>query len=990
MELHHRQRMEYQPPIPHTTPEQDNVAHSITATAASQVASSSSCARCIAFAAPSCTSPSDLTLLHGVATSYLEPFETLTPNLSQLAFTLHEPINKTTVPDFQWKADSFIDAEGFLIWTSCSEERIRQWNATQVTPPSSCSHAVNVYSTSSAFITAACEAVHSYVTSLSPAEFNQRYGRFYSMSQHGTMITELFDLHQASREASVVSTPPITSAVSFMILSTHVERLVGDIFCALRSSQATVCPRMLRDLFLTQELTKFLPQECMSLLQSLCGSPQSFNIRNILWHGFLSGTCTRTDEVLRKYADMLWLVWVGLLRECQRIWGEDTVQTAAPSEAGSCSSSSTASNLGDPSFSPPLPFRRPLRTSFLGDHLLQDYLFSDLFAMSGSDVKDPFSCWGIKPRDVFESSDEEFASTVRQFDRIVSASYLVPHNRVHDIVASLCWLRSNPYVAMVLLLPALEQILRHYFVYCNATVARSDSYQRDLQDHPHVVPGLLLAQSEQLFTTLDIVMANQVQPIKDCGNSVPVASAPTVPLQKCSRTSAFAFPLVPSACSFQPDAMLRNQIYLTSHPVLPQLMSHGVLFAIYDLLLSRTGPRLRDRLAHGEILWKEDTTLPAWLAVWTINVILGAALQSPIMQPASGVEPQLALPPAFTSSMATSTQACFSRYQPVTHARSLFMQQIVKTAQGSLRMQGEVREDETGPCSGDVSSVSGSTLCGTPSPSGSVLQWYRFALSKPLPLVTAHGIELFAAQGTQRNVREQANALAVRCGVLVRQMMVRETHLPIWPMFPRWIFDPAAPISAAQLPNLQMWYELSVDSFWSRSHTFFHHSSAKERSIHGCSIACQLQCFDECMMHAPVVALKRALDSLSSIPRSIEEALAVLRTSATSSDAPSGKRKLLVEAEASFPALLLCCATTLASLALLWEQLLHKAHPQSVTPTCSSSKSSLLQQDRSIARFLKKPPQAWSALVVNIRRTVGHWQWRSGKRWSTGSKNGTT
>jgi hypothetical protein len=962
VELHRREHER------HTTQHSSSIDHAEsqpTGSASIPAASASSCcARCSAAAAATAMASSDLHALYAIAVSSLEPFETLSPNLSQLAFTRHQPTHKaTTTADESRSTQSFIDADGCLIWTSCSDERIRQWNATASTSMPSSSHSTNVYTASSAFVTMACAAVSPYVASLSTADFERRYGRYFAMSHHASMICEQFTLHQSGRLMSDPGSPHLTAAVSFMVLSTHIERLIGDVFCALRSSQATVCPRMLRDLFLTRELGEFLPPECMFLLQSLCGSPQSFNIRNILWHGFLSGTCAETDSALRQYTDMLWLVWMGLLRECERIWGERSARIVAPSAAMLANSSDSSASVGSEAASSPLlPFRRPLKARFPGDSVLHDHLSSELFAVSGSDSTVPFSCWAITPADVFHASDDVFASTMHEFDRLISASYLIPHHRVHDVLASLRLLRTNVHSAMVLLLPALEQIMRHYFVYCNATLPGSGGVEDDQAAHPHVVAGLLLAQSEQLFTTLDIIMANKVEPIEEAGESSAVSSSSSTkaPLQKCSRTSAFAFPLVPSSCSFHPGAWQRNQIYQSSHGVLPHLMPHGVLFAIYDLLLSRVGPRLRDRLAHGEIRWKDDDTLPPWIAVWTINVVLGLAVEFPILQPSGGEAPLLVVPTVFSSEMASSARACFSRYQPVTHARSLFMQQMIVTAQGIQLLAREVREEEATeqPPADDI-------LRPTLSLSAPVLHWYRFTMTESLARVLTHGVQLFAGQGNNLPMSVQSNALAVRCGALVRQMKEHEPAMPLWTMLARWMLDPTASASVTASSTLR-WHELSLESFWSRAHTLFHHGRSADSSCEDCSTACQLQCFDECMTHAPVVALQRILDRLSSIPRSIEAALLTLRTAVAAADAPSGKRKLVVEVEAALPAILLCCATTLVSIALLWEQLMRKAH--GAVPATSSSESDLLKVDRSIARLLKKAGSGLDRLHSQYQR----------------------
>ncbi|XP_071997118.1 endoplasmic reticulum membrane-associated RNA degradation protein isoform X2 [Engystomops pustulosus] len=67
------------------------------------------------------------------------------------------------------------------------------------------------------------------------------------------------------------------------------------------------CPFLLRDLLTSQELASIFSQPVMNVLKIFLGSPKSLNLRNILWHGFVS-----PNEIPPKYCSMLLLFTAGL------------------------------------------------------------------------------------------------------------------------------------------------------------------------------------------------------------------------------------------------------------------------------------------------------------------------------------------------------------------------------------------------------------------------------------------------------------------------------------------------------------------------------------------------------------------------------------------------------------------------------------------------------------------------------------------------------
>lgn len=88
----------------------------------------------------------------------------------------------------------------------------------------------------------------------------------------------MFEYHKKS---------PIYSYLSFSILSSMFERVLGDLYLSLTDYTKPV-PSLLRDLLETEELEKVLGDSLLFLIKSIIGPPTGLNLRNIIWHGFIS------------------------------------------------------------------------------------------------------------------------------------------------------------------------------------------------------------------------------------------------------------------------------------------------------------------------------------------------------------------------------------------------------------------------------------------------------------------------------------------------------------------------------------------------------------------------------------------------------------------------------------------------------------------------------------------------------------------------------
>lgn len=74
------------------------------------------------------------------------------------------------------------------------------------------------------------------------------------------------------------------------------ERSLGNIFISV-SPAGTKVPSLLRDLIASEALEAAVGKGHSVLLALLFGSPKSLNIRNLLWHGFVSPGEIRDDAI---------------------------------------------------------------------------------------------------------------------------------------------------------------------------------------------------------------------------------------------------------------------------------------------------------------------------------------------------------------------------------------------------------------------------------------------------------------------------------------------------------------------------------------------------------------------------------------------------------------------------------------------------------------------------------------------------------------------
>ncbi|XP_075059566.1 endoplasmic reticulum membrane-associated RNA degradation protein isoform X2 [Mixophyes fleayi] len=140
-----------------------------------------------------------------------------------------------------------------------------------------------------------CDAVHTYLMSLP----NEKYIEAFQDHFQWTNNCELF----LNALAVLKSLDGTKISLHLMKMTACLEFSLGDVYLTIGKN----CPFLLRDLLASEELEKIFNKPVMDLLRVFLGSPESLNLRNILWHGFAS-----PQEIPPKYCSMLVLLTVGL------------------------------------------------------------------------------------------------------------------------------------------------------------------------------------------------------------------------------------------------------------------------------------------------------------------------------------------------------------------------------------------------------------------------------------------------------------------------------------------------------------------------------------------------------------------------------------------------------------------------------------------------------------------------------------------------------
>ncbi|XP_064270013.1 endoplasmic reticulum membrane-associated RNA degradation protein isoform X4 [Passer domesticus] len=140
-----------------------------------------------------------------------------------------------------------------------------------------------------------CESVNSYFKSLTKEQFVIQYVSCFHWTNCTEVFLDMFDVLQSTQATEV--------ALGLMKLTSCLERALGDVYLL----KGNDCPFLLRDLLASEQLADVFGQAVMNVLRVFIGSPHGLNLRNVLWHGFVS-----PQEIPTKYCAMLLFLTAGL------------------------------------------------------------------------------------------------------------------------------------------------------------------------------------------------------------------------------------------------------------------------------------------------------------------------------------------------------------------------------------------------------------------------------------------------------------------------------------------------------------------------------------------------------------------------------------------------------------------------------------------------------------------------------------------------------
>ncbi|CAM9879580.1 unnamed protein product [Lampetra fluviatilis] len=138
-------------------------------------------------------------------------------------------------------------------------------------------------------------AVHRYLTALTRDQCASVYHEWLRWTNCPQEFVNCFQL--------LDGVEPTGTNLCLLKVTAFLERALGDAYLLVGKE----CPFLLRDLLASSELASIFGKNKMDVLRVLLGSPQSLNIRNVLWHGFAA-----PGEVGPMYGSALLLIAASL------------------------------------------------------------------------------------------------------------------------------------------------------------------------------------------------------------------------------------------------------------------------------------------------------------------------------------------------------------------------------------------------------------------------------------------------------------------------------------------------------------------------------------------------------------------------------------------------------------------------------------------------------------------------------------------------------
>jgi len=303
---------------------------------------------------------------------------------------------------------------------------------------------------------------------------------------------------------------------------------------------------MIKDLLASAQIRENIPTSATVLLQALLGSPEGLNLRNICWHGFLSSNSSSSMEEVA--------------RTC----------VSSPSQSSSSSSSSSSSlqqqqqQHNNNTVGENAEFLRQ-KVANIRRHL--PHYTSFLFILILSLVHEKRDIFGAEQQQL-ESDNITTTTASKKRRRRPTLKNNFPKD---EIFLSHLWHTaniSNVHTAMSAPGEDGEEDMKEIYKSACLVLPQIEMSLRTLYVHTNGLPRAMMFPSERsLFSRLDQFLEPRLSHQLSHG------------IDPCEGKSRGV-------------DVVANKLFTVLEP--------GILHFLADLCLSRKGPRLRDRVAHGE------------------------------------------------------------------------------------------------------------------------------------------------------------------------------------------------------------------------------------------------------------------------------------------------------------------------------------------------------------------------------------------------------
>lgn len=123
-----------------------------------------------------------------------------------------------------------------------------------------------------------CHEIHNQLMQLTDEQFDRKYGMDLDWTDCRERIVECFTM--------LKSKDPCHHILSYVLIFPILEHCLGDVYQSTTTSKQ--CPTNLKELLAAKEIQDIVGEDVAMTMYVMAGPPQGLNLRNVIWHGFVS------------------------------------------------------------------------------------------------------------------------------------------------------------------------------------------------------------------------------------------------------------------------------------------------------------------------------------------------------------------------------------------------------------------------------------------------------------------------------------------------------------------------------------------------------------------------------------------------------------------------------------------------------------------------------------------------------------------------------